>query len=251
MRCRRRRGSPIQSLLQLCTNGVTLCSRIVSARENNICRNFSLDERRRVHKSTQGYGDYLFTLQAKESLIPGAGLGLFLTVSSSIHAPGFMLELPAGTLCELGIYSTSERDKNSEVELLLKNFLLTGSPRDGPRRTIHRDHWDQTVLMYTPSPHGAGVLTDEARSNPLFYANETDEIRKVATVCSQSVPNGQIHYYFCREKETDGPLRLTLGKTIDSCDSILYFTLSEATCIVMGGPTALRAGQLASEHPKH
>lgn len=159
------------------------------------------------------FGDYVFTLQAKESLIPGGGLGLFLTVSSSVHALGSILELPAGVLCDLGIYSTSERDKKSEVEVLFKNFLFDWVIEGWSY--AHNSPQSSGFDVFDITTDDAGVLTDEARSNPLVYANETDGVREVATVCGKSAPNGQIHYYLCHEKEADGPLRLILGETVE------------------------------------
>lgn len=68
-----------------------------------------------------------FKLEARDSNILNAGLGLFVTCTLTSPSSKQVFELPEGTIIDLGVYATSTDSKDGCISLL-KNFIHGWTP---------------------------------------------------------------------------------------------------------------------------
>lgn len=137
------------------------------------------------------------TLTVKESGIPGGGAGVFLTcrpVSSHEGKSADFLELPRGTLIDLGPYAPLARgDLKSNHIALLKSFIHDGKP-EMYSFSCSPDHHHHHDMVFDITDDYTGGLHESAQRHITPYVNETDGDVD-ATVQAINMPSGAVHYY--------------------------------------------------------
>jgi hypothetical protein len=121
------------------------------------------------------FAGFSLSLEARDSNIPNAGLGLWLTILPLWpHDDRLFLELDPGVLVDFGVYAPLlPSDRKSDKISLVKNFLYDWDP----------EGWNFEMAMHGKSGHFdifdisddlSGKLHSIAEKNIICYVNETD-----------------------------------------------------------------------------
>jgi hypothetical protein len=169
---------------------------------------FVLDhEERWTPRLTLHFRGFHIELTAKQSTIPNAGKGVFVSCTSLL-GDSKILQLNAGELLDFGVYAPFRREDNKALYIsLLKNFVHGGSCEEW-----HFDNakGDQHVLDITDD--ATGKLHELAARHIPAYVNETDG-HTTPTVFAAHDPEGAVHYLLGHHLENDGPFTIPADGT--------------------------------------
>ena len=116
-------------------------------------------------------------LEARDSEIPGAGLGVFMRVTP-VDTAAKRFVLKEHEVLDLGIYSPFRKeDVKHESVLLIKTFIFDGKPEEWVfDRHDKQTPSDDQHYGYDITDDTSGELHDLAKRNVLVYVNETDGV---------------------------------------------------------------------------
>ena len=141
-----------------------------------------------------------------DSLIPGAGKGLF--VRHTYGRSNFVL--PRGVLLDIGIYSPREKGEiKNEALMNMKNYILDAEPQ-----SWSFDHAGDEEIVYDITDEWDGDLSQSAKSNMLVYANETDGVA-TATLHARSDIRHGVHYLLGHDFPAGSDFILRKGETVE------------------------------------
>ena len=149
------------------------------------------------------FKEFVMELVARQSEIPGAGLGVFLrVVSLQDGVDTFVIE--EGNHIDLGVYSPLRKeDLLTGCEGLVKSFLFDGEVETWSFSVTEKKDEER---LYDITDHVTGKLHDLARRRTLTYVNETDG-RELPTVTALRDPLEHIHYLL---GPADGQTKLSI-----------------------------------------
>jgi hypothetical protein len=156
-------------------------------------------------------------IQAKKSLIPNSGLGVFVKASvrnSAVLAttPVDYFELKPGELVDLGVYAPLRpEDRTNDDICLFKNFMHNWEVESWSfEQAAH--HKGKNCDVFDITDDWSGDLHSLARENVLVYVNETDgRPNSVATILAEHDPAGGVHYLMGHHEEHHGAFRIPLN----------------------------------------
>lgn len=158
---------------------------------------------------------FRLVLEARQSGIPNAGLGVFLTcfaTSAFMHNLPQEFVLPAGELLDIGLYAPLRKeDLKTGGVLVLKNFIhnwaseVYGFDITGP---------DKGKKIFDITDDLTSELHEEASQSVPAFVNETDG-NATPTIHAMHDPHGSVHYLLGHNHSTFGPFRIPLGKEIE------------------------------------
>ena len=149
-------------------------------------------------------------LEARQSGIQGAGLGVFvkLTPTSLTNDDSFVLK--SGEMIDLGVYSPySKADLCDHSQLLVKSFIFDGKPEEWAFDSEEGNHNHGFDITNNTN----GDLHDLAKRNVLVYVNETDG-KQPPSVEPQRDPASHVHYLLGPARGEE-QLSLEYGKWIE------------------------------------
>jgi hypothetical protein len=159
---------------------------------------------------------FRLVLEARQSDIPNAGLGVFLTcfaTSAFMHDTSQdYFVLPAGELLDIGMYAPLRKeDLKSGGVLVLKNFIHNyaaeayGFDIAGP---------EKGKKIFDITDNLTCELHEDAIQNVPAFVNETDG-EAIPTIHAMHDPHGSVHYLLGHNHPNHRPFRIRLGKQIE------------------------------------
>jgi hypothetical protein len=139
--------------------------------------------------------------EAKQSLIEGAGTGLFV---KCIKGPG--LRLKPGQMLDIGVYTPFEKSEiKSEHISLLKNFLY-----DWKIGTwcVDTNRNDPKVHMFDLTEDFSGELSAMTKRNIVVYINEVVGTSETASISFSHDPDGKVHFLLGHWEAEEGDLSI-------------------------------------------
>jgi hypothetical protein len=134
---------------------------------------------------------YSIVLQVRQSLIPNAGLGTFVSCTPLFDLPGRpdFFELRLGEILDLGVYAPLQAsDKKPDHTVMLKNFLLSWKPESW---NFDPDPDSRGRYVFDFTEDTTGELQNWSMNSVLPFVNETDG-RETATVHAKYDPSGSV-----------------------------------------------------------
>jgi hypothetical protein len=140
----------------------------------------------KLPKLTLGVRGYQLVFTVKKSLIPSAGLGVFVKATQCTYGPKTPFELQQGDLLDLGIYAPFlTTDNKKETAFFVKNFVHSYAP----------EHWcfdsDEADSMFDITDDHTGDIHEEARRHILAYVNECSN-EEIPTIRAEVDPEGSV-----------------------------------------------------------
>lgn len=156
------------------------------------------DDGTRLPRLTIAVRGFQLELKVKQSLIPNAGNGVFLSCTRLMIDDGQPLELKPGELLDLGVYAPlCLADKKLEAVFFIKNF-------------IHARKCEEWVFDAADSRYQLDITDDvtgdihsEAKKHIHTYVNECNDDEKVC-IEAQHDPEGCVHYLLGHAHESQG-----------------------------------------------
>jgi hypothetical protein len=142
--------------------------------------------RNKLPKLTLGVRGYQLVFTVKKSLIPKAGLGVFVKATQCTYGPKTAFELQQGELLDLGIYAPFLiTDNKKETAFFVKNFIHSYAP----------EHWcfdsDEADSMFDITDDHTGDIHEEASRHILAYVNECSN-EETPTIRAEKDPEGSV-----------------------------------------------------------
>lgn len=165
---------------------------------------------------------FALEMTSKQSLVPNAGRGLFLTCHALPGRSQNSFVLPVGHLIDLGVYAPhTVTDLKSPALWTVKNLLFAGAsecwgfdPPESERRN---------GFIFEVSDDLIGDVHEVAQRSMVVFANETcgkDEIPSIATGYD---PAGAVHYLLGHKELQHGPVEFSLDVEIELKVCALHF----------------------------
>ncbi|KAL3914625.1 MAG: hypothetical protein SGILL_006029 [Bacillariaceae sp.] len=155
------------------------------------CRHQSMekgDKDNFLPKVVVDFRGYRLTMQPKESTIPNAGYGVFLSCESMVGAREDF-KLAPGELLDLGVYAPFRADDLKLKHVFdLKNFLFNYICGEWSFDTVEGDK-----KLFDITDDATGELHNIAKKHICAYFNETDG-ESIPSISAAHDPAGCVHY---------------------------------------------------------